>query len=297
MIDEAKDWQVVPASQTHAVVEAWSRLRLPFQPKGSMREFQLALGRAIQQLTAAEGQILYATYRSSSPDLCDAENVLIYNPGTGRFAKSTREGLQFERLFTPLINLPTKLPTAAHYYRYEIVPNCQPLVYWQTGRRLAHFQVRLDLGMEKPAAIWYALKRGSLETDSNPLSADGTFMLQLALESTTSTPKHAALVIKVILDGVVSALQSHGDGATLGEASQRIAASVGAASAEVSRLLTDSRMAVLGSTRLVDAYRQDVKWNPCDHRCVATTFLIDRKSKPLEHRFLTGSVFEAVPVA
>jgi hypothetical protein len=61
---------------------------------------RLALRTALRELRVRPGEVLTATYASESRDLCDAENILIYNlDSPGVFAAIARRGLRFERSF------------------------------------------------------------------------------------------------------------------------------------------------------------------------------------------------------
>jgi hypothetical protein len=88
-----------------------------------------------------------------------------------------------------------------------------------------------------------------------------------------SQPVWAGLV-KGIFDGVICAFQSHTDTAVLPHVVARIATVLPAEPVEIEERLVDQRRAVLGVVqRLVSPYREDVKWDPADHLCVAGELL------------------------
>lgn len=62
-------------------------MRLPYQPRGWLRDFRRELGTACRTLVAGPPQILHATYSSEDRSLVDLENALTYNLGTGRSAR------------------------------------------------------------------------------------------------------------------------------------------------------------------------------------------------------------------
>ena len=62
-------------------VQLWSAFRLPFDPKGQMRQARDDLRQALRQLVARGDQIIDATYTSLDSGFCDVENVLLYNVG------------------------------------------------------------------------------------------------------------------------------------------------------------------------------------------------------------------------
>lgn len=88
-------WEV-RLSESANCVEAWSRFRLPFEPKGESLEYREQLKAAISGLRAASTALVEAEYVSPSlPSNCDVENVLFYNVGAGAFASVARAGLSF----------------------------------------------------------------------------------------------------------------------------------------------------------------------------------------------------------
>ena len=80
------------------VVIVGSDYRLQFDNKPQTTALKRAIGDAVAELSAGPAEMLEAIYTSASADLVDAENVLLYNVGTHRFAPATRLGLRFERI-------------------------------------------------------------------------------------------------------------------------------------------------------------------------------------------------------
>ena len=89
-------------------VEAWSRSRLPFQPKGDAIEFRNALRGTLAELALPTGHRLHTTYASLLPDFCDAENVLFYNLGMSHVRHLMRYGVGLNRGYS----MPTVPDTA-----------------------------------------------------------------------------------------------------------------------------------------------------------------------------------------
>src|SRR4030067_538679 len=73
--------------------------------------------------------MLEAFYISVARESVDAESVLLYNGGRGRFAATAREGLRFERVFAE----PPGSPAIAHLHRYAIVPLDSDSHHWRRG--------------------------------------------------------------------------------------------------------------------------------------------------------------------
>jgi hypothetical protein len=118
-------------------VEAWSSSRLPFEPKGPMREFRDELRRAVGQLSAGPEEALHALYTSPIDGHFDVENVLLYNVGPGAFASAAANEIVVEQAIGPVPGPPPELTGADHHYRYEIVASQDPWRGWSAVRPLA----------------------------------------------------------------------------------------------------------------------------------------------------------------
>jgi hypothetical protein len=86
-------------SSSSSLVEAWSAKRLPFEPKGWLRELKTEIGEAVRKLEVTDGELLHAVYASDARDPCDVENVLLYNVGVGCFRGAGHNGIRIERAF------------------------------------------------------------------------------------------------------------------------------------------------------------------------------------------------------
>jgi hypothetical protein len=83
-------------------------------------------------------------------------------------------------------------------------------------------------------------------------------------------------LVKPLLDGLIAALQAHGDRTTVGAVSRRMAAATGADAATVERLLTDEANAALGVVgRLAHLRGDGFQLSPQDDRCVAAEILLE----------------------
>lgn len=65
---------------------------IAFEPKGWLYDLRESLRTAVGQLTVDDDSILNATYSSPINELCDVENVLFYNIGTGAFRSACQNG-------------------------------------------------------------------------------------------------------------------------------------------------------------------------------------------------------------
>lgn len=104
-------------------VEAWSTVRLPFEPKGRMLEFRTELRAALRSLDPAAGAQLHAVYGATDDgQFVDTENVLLYNVGTAALRHLTDSAVTFERAFTypPPPDKSDLPPAHLHYQRYAV---------------------------------------------------------------------------------------------------------------------------------------------------------------------------------
>jgi hypothetical protein len=280
-------WHVEPVSPGHPHVEAWSRRRLPFGSNGEMRALRNALRAALRELRAADGEILHATYISPIDELCDTENVLIYNlESTACFGANARDGGGSAKARSKL-SQPHRPASVAPRITTGTRPD-------RRARRsvgaLAHFTAELPSPETlELSRLWYALKNGEWRLDGE---AESPRLFGLRLRwATPGRMRNATELIKPVIDAVVTSLQAHDHPVTLPEVSARVAAMLGQRPDEVSNLLTDQRQTLLGASRLLWPWRASVQWNPCDDRCVAAELLIARDARPS----LAGEVFAVSP--
>jgi hypothetical protein len=74
-------------------VEAWSSVRLPFEPKGWLVEYRAELRNALRAMKAPAGSVLYAEYAAPEPASVELENVLLYNVGSGCYSHLALNGV------------------------------------------------------------------------------------------------------------------------------------------------------------------------------------------------------------
>jgi hypothetical protein len=261
----------VVAASGGLLVEAWSSIRLPFEPTGAMREFRDELRSATGQLSAGPGEAIHARYTSPIGGHFDVENVLLYNVGTSAFARSARFELVIERDRGPVPSCPRGLTEALHHYRYEIVAIGMPWRHWSAARPLASFgpiDVALMAQVSNPSPVWYAVRRGGAQV-LLPAGIPSVFGLELVLETPAQVRVNLAAITKPLLDGVVAAFHAHDDPASLDLVAGRVAVQLGASTDEVRSLLSQHRTAILGARRLLWPWRTGVQWNPADDLCAA----------------------------
>jgi hypothetical protein len=289
VVDPTGEGYLIRSSTT--VVEAWSTVRLPFEPRGWLIQFRqdLRIALAVLQRPIETEEMLHAIYSAKTTEFVDAENVLIYNVGASSLRHLMTTGVRFERGFT-VPNPPAFVlrPGPLHYHRYALASRLAFHEHWRSGHLLARFdQVGIDQ-ITKPGPIFTAIRR-TAEPPTLPLTTPTRYGIRLTLRG-PRTGGGLAGFIKPLLDGVICAYHRH-NGQDLNDVAERMhRAGLGPASI-LSRELQDERWQVLGSRRLVKPFRDGFKWNPADEACLAAD--IQMQSQPNNRPWhLSGSLVE-----
>jgi hypothetical protein len=295
-MNTAPTYLVLGIQPHHDLVEAWSMLRLSFEPKGWLRHFREDLGQAIRRLAADAGQVLHADYISESRELCDAENVLFYNVGSGCFARSASAGLRFERGHGPIPQPPVGL-SAEHYHRYRLSPAGSHFVHWRRGRTLARWEDALfdsSAALRLPAQVWARTAAAAIELEG--VATDGQlFGLSVTMHYPEGRALNLANLVKTVFDGVITAFHVH-SGPIPDQVRSHLSQVLSISSIDVDARLRDGRRAVLGARRLVWPFgRTGIQWNPADDRCVAGE-LLTAPARGTAWR-LSGALFEVQPTS
>jgi hypothetical protein len=151
----------------------------------------------------------------------------------------------------------------------------------------------VDAGLEATptlATIWWALReRGTIQGDASRRLPGEQFAVSLRLSGPTNGARPA--LVKILIDGVVCALQSQTDDEDVDAVAPLIASSLGAPVERVRRHLLDDRPSVLGTRpRLVHRRARGVQWAPDDDACVAGEVMI----QPAERWSIRGEVAAVV---
>ncbi|NLC45189.1 MAG: hypothetical protein GX783_13025 [Clostridiales bacterium] len=257
-------------------VELWSKIRLPFEPKGWLLEMRNSLRSRLRTMHNSENTMLQAQYVSNEEGYFDVENVLIYNVGSGSFTDLCRRGLCFERVFSLPIQPKNIEEIFPHYQRYSLIDPSQGSLYWAKEQILAYWtEVSCpDLkGDIKPHSFWYAIKSGTVEV-IDKLKLPSYFGLKLKINAPRGTRINLASVIKPLLDGIISGFHSH-DGSYNPIVVGRLTRSLGEEESHIERMLMEQSKAVLGIRNLVHPFGTGIQWNPGDDFCVAAKVVID----------------------
>jgi len=236
-------------------VEFWSDVRLPFEPKGTMKPARDALRKAIRSLTMADGSWLAAEYVSAQRDFVDVENVLFYNVGPSAFSALVTQGLTAKRVYREPGPSPTRCQYA-HYQRYKI----DPIVPLTESDAVLTFKCPPLTSATKPHEVWWVASRGFV-TMTDEVS--GRYLLDVEVPGSFSLTLAASM--KPLLDGIISALhQVHElDHAAIA----RLSSLMHWAESEIVERLRKPAAPILGPRSVVRSYRKFVKWDPADDMC------------------------------
>lgn len=271
-------------------VNAWSEVRLPFEPKGEMFQFRQQLGAAIKAMPpTCDGQLV-ATYTAADPSaLIDTENVLFYNVGLGCFSAHSRRGLAFERVFAAPPDQPVATSwTARHHHRYRATPAPTDFEHWRSVHLVAQWRdVPLATGaLTHPETVWAALSQ--VETPERPEAPVKYYALRIRIEGVQVA---LATIVKPLVDWVVSSLHSFA-GELPDLVVERLSRAKTMDRGDVRRRLREERRAMLGPRRqLIRLTTNRIAWNPRDDDCVACVTEVASGAQPR----MTGTVHSVVP--
>lgn len=277
-----------------AVVGAWADDYIRFE---NLPVWQKNLRNEIRercrQLVPAADQVLHATFFGAKHIRADVENVLLYYIDS--FRSAGRNGIRFEHGSGVLQGSDQR--DYRYAYRYALAPRSGTFHHWQQGPMLAKFDWT-DLGSfagdKKLGQVWLALSRGKIEVNKRKDLAT-PFAVQLEISPPRNRQPVWGGLLKGVFDGAISALQAHANPDNLTEIANRLAAELPVDSVEIERLLLDQDCAALGvADELASLYGNGVKWDPCDHLCVAGELLAADPSAAGddENWAIKGEVFE-----
>jgi hypothetical protein len=277
-----------------AVVQAWADDYIRFENLPVwQQDLRDEIRSRCRQLKPSVDQVLHATFFGAKHPKADIENVLLYNIDS--FKDAGGNGIRFEHGSGVL-----PAPDDGDYqfgYRYALAPRSGAFTHWRQGRKLASFDWS-DLGAfgaeKQLAQVWLALSRGKVEVFERA-APDTPFAVRIEVRPPYGRKPVWGGLVKGIFDGVICALQAHTDTSVLPEVVARLATVLPADSVEIEKHLLDQRRAVLGAVhRLVAPYGKGVKWDPCDHLCVAGELLAaEPVPSDIGNRWaIKGEVFE-----
>jgi hypothetical protein len=114
-------------------VELWSIKRLPFEPKGWLKEMGDDLRLALKKMRRQDNSILYGSYRTLTNDAdYDIENILFYNVGSSAFSHLHVKSICFEKRLDSIETPPLDWAEPPNSYSYyEMVPSKDFHSFWK----------------------------------------------------------------------------------------------------------------------------------------------------------------------
>ncbi|MDP9403608.1 MAG: hypothetical protein M3P85_09810 [Actinomycetota bacterium] len=229
-----------------------------------MFEYRHALRQALAGLNADRGRVLLGRYASADTRRCDVENLLLYNVGVSAFAHLRPQQVVLVRSLTTPPPPEGDRDVLVHHHRYDLVGSEPPAPAGDVLVRFGPVPLRRPLAVEK---VWYDVRSSGRLAVKSASRGD-----QLALDLTVHRPAGAAApsmlgMVKVLVDGVVSALHTH-DGTQLEVLADRLSQRLCVPGDQLADLLTDSPVAVLDRRRLLWPFQSFVQWNPADDAIV-----------------------------
>jgi hypothetical protein len=236
-----------------------------------MLEFRSELRSTLARLDATTGR-LRCSYRSRSAELCDAENVLLYNVGVSTFTRLGRRAVIFERSYE-LPVCPAQLAGRAEHHCLYVADCDGSFVSWRVTAPAASFGGQAPKRADKVADWWWPTRLSIRNVVGSDLAGQ-RFGLHIRMGPTS---RSLIGLLKPMLDGIVAAL--HRDPTPDALAVSRVAAHL-AVSSEAVDVNLDPSHAPLGQRRLLWPYRDGVQWNPADEMCVACHVELDERLPP-----------------
>lgn len=283
-------YEIHGPQQDSSLVQAWADDYIRFERLPPwQKQLRDEIRSRCQQLEPVVGQVLHATFFGGKLHNADVENLVLYNIDS--FKVAGRNGIRFEH---GAARPPP--PGEGEYrcgYRYALTPRSDDFNHWRQGRTLASFDWT-DLGSfaseKQLAQVWLALKRGEAEV-GQAAASEASYGVRAQVRPPHRRQPVWGGLVKGIFDGVICALQAHTDRAVLPEVTARLATMLPATPEEIAEHLLDQRRAVLGvARRLVSPYQAGVKWDPCDHLCVAGELIA---AEPVDDRWaIKGEIVE-----
>jgi hypothetical protein len=250
----------VSGSPDRRIVRAWSTSALPFEPRGRLLDFRSEIRTELAAITGGPEDLFTGMYVSSERRRSDLENDLTYNVGLGAFRGVRCASIRLTRVFA---RPSPHEPDWMHYYRWSVAATPTPAP-WKFIEQVAGVRAQLPGGAPRTETTWLAMRSGHFELTAKPASRDEPLHLAISV----GLDANPIVVLKPLVDGVVAGLQTHRDIATLGWATEALAARLGISAQTARQRLADGAVAINGDDRLLWPRAGRLQWNPADDRIV-----------------------------
>jgi len=250
-------------SGSNTSVEVWSDQRIPFEPKGWLKDLRTAIQDKIKSLSPHNSNFLYSKFVSSTRDTVDLDNVLFYNIGYSNFSHLPLNRIIMERSFVNPIPDPNNIQFP-HYHLYSLEKNDLQIKSKKEVGKFTSIPIS-NLNSQKVDGIWYAIKKGNISTTNSDL-----YRKKFGIKITISSPNLRLTTdvgMKRVIDGVIASFQAQNGYDD--ETSKRLALNLGINKNQANDMISDDTNAILGKDNLLSAYRNGIKWNPADDLLVS----------------------------
>jgi hypothetical protein len=147
-------------SEEMKTVELWSTKRLPFEPKGWLKDMRDDLRYDLKKLTHSKEEVLYGCYQSTTNETgYDVENILFYNVGNSAFSHLRVSEIRFEKIIDAIKSPHVKFEEPiTSYSLYKIVP--KEVSYWKKDLVFASWENLKIFSLKDAYSIWCSMKQG-----------------------------------------------------------------------------------------------------------------------------------------
>lgn len=253
-------------------VVVFSKFRVPFDlPKSNVeiiKQLKSDLIKEIKNLQPFDNCILQARYGTTEKkSFYDVENVLFYNIGTTHFKPFTKQGVTFSVVDEQEIDKlrkKWKIPVEyTHYYEYQLTATKNENSFTDLLAQFENIPLKC-LGL-KPANSWKTIKNEESKIqvyDKIDCEKKDTFALVLNIEKPKDVQFNIMTAMKPLLDGLICAFHS----SQFSEDELEYFSKILNCKKEI---LNSASINVLGerTSRYIQIYRNNVKWNPADDLC------------------------------
>ena len=245
------------------MIVASSEERLNFEPKDWRKDFKKDLSNAIKELTS-DGGYLKSKLITVEKDFFDVENVLFYNLGTSSFKKLDTKGVWFS------LERGANSHNKKYVHEYSFIDSFEEIKE-EIIAEWSNVIIEKPTTTRKPLDYWLSFKQSnSIKTSCFNYSEE--FGLNIEI----SKPKNEVLNIiniqKPLLDGIIAAF--HEATNIDKEIIEYIVSKTQYSSEEIAKFVSDNEIAVLPQRDVIQKYREGIKWNPQDEKCIDVRIIV-----------------------
>jgi hypothetical protein len=252
--------------------------RLSLEPKDWRKKLKNDLVNALRGLTPQK-QYLVAKLQTNEVEFFDVENILFYNVGTSNFKRLDTKGVCFS------LERTSEQQDFRYFHQYSFIDSIEDN---RTNIIAEWSNVAIDKPStsKKPLDYWIALKKSDSVT-INKSDYEGEFGIYIEILKPEKEEVNIVNIQKALLDGVISAFHKvSGIDRTIIE---YVAYKTGNSFEFIYDLINNSN-SCLSVRDVIQKYRNGVKWNPQDERCVDARIIV-RNSYDNIYK-LSGYIFE-----